>query len=536
MVALALFFARSEPAAAVGVRPLVIDLEVRAGETAPFELILSPSGQRERVHVRLFQPTQLPTGDLTYEQADPDTFPTAAWVKLDRDTVEVPGAQEVRIPGRVEVPFGVSGSHTVVLMVEPETPTQGGGVAIQVRYAVRLNVRVPGVGVQARAALAGLGLVANEARRPFVRVRLNNPSPLDYRVEMEATVRDANRRLIERIPLQTEQGRRSGQTAARIYPGSRLDFAGRVQSPLVPGSYELQAFARYAEGRQAVARETVLVHEGEFALPEGRLLVQVDPPSLQLEANPGALRTVSFSVGNRTQEPVVVAAGTVSAGGGAADVWPLARLRSSFPMTLRPGQSRRISLTVQSPREQEPQGYYGTLALQALPEAEVGQEGAQPQQVRLPVALVLGQVPDPVLELGQAQYVPASPPGSVDAVSPGAATDSGGPAGSAEAPAGEAPGGTLYLAVHNGGLRHQVLEGSTVSIEDAEGDVVASGLTLSLPADPPWLLPGAWAQLEAEGVPPLDPGSYTLQIVLRSPDATLLDQATELVVGEEEGS
>lgn len=512
------------PAGAVGVRPLVIDLEVRAGETAPFELILSPSGQRERVQVRLFQPVQLPTGDLTYTEADPALFPASAWVKLEEDEVEVPAAQEVRVAGRVDVPFGVSGSHTVVLMVEPVVESQGGGVTIQVRYAVRLNIRVPGVGAQARADVAQVQLVADAEGRPWVQASVLNPSPVDYLAEVQATVRDANRRLIERLSLQTESGRRSGTSASRIYPQSRLDFGGRVTSPLLPGTYELQVFARYAEGRQAVARTQVVVREGQFELPDGRLLIQIDETHLELTAKPGTLTSTGFTVVNRTQEPVVVGAAPLQAGGRAEQVWPLLRLRTPFPFTLRPGQSRRVTLSLQTARDQAEQGYYGTLLLQAVPESELDQPRAEPQEIRLPVAVILGEVAAPALELGAAQYLPTEQAGPVNGAE-------GGPDGGA--PSGE--GSTVYVAVHNAGKRHVELEGSTLSIEDAGGEAVASGLSLALPAEPPWILPGAWAQLEAEGVPDLAPGRYTLHVTLRSAAETLLDQTMELVVGEEVG-
>lgn len=509
------------PAAAVGVRPLVIDLEVKAGETAPFELILTPSGQRERVQVRLFQPVQLPTGDLTYTEADPARFPAAGWVRLDQAEVDVPAAQEMRVSGRVHVPFGVSGSHTVVLMVEPVMAGRESGVQIQVRYAVRLNIRVPGVGSQARAEVHEIQLEADEVGRPWVRASVINPSAVDYLVEVQAALRDADRRLVERVTLQTEASRRSGTTSSRMYPGSRLDFSGRITSPLLPGTYELQVFARYAQGRQAVARTAVVVADGQFARPEGRLLIQVDEPGLELSARPGTLTSTGFTVTNRAQEPVVVWAAQLPAASQTEQVWPLLRPRTPFPITLRPGQSRRVAFSLQTPRSQEEQGYYGTLLLQALPESEVRRPDAEPQEVRLPVAVVLGEVPAPVLEVGPAQYLRGAARGSSRAFEHGSALSDG---------------NTVYVAVHNHGIRHVQVEGSTLSIEGSNGEAVATSLPLVLPASPPWILPGAWVQMEAEGVPDLAPGRYTLHVTLRSADQTRVAQTTELVVEEEVGS
>ena len=92
--------------------PLVIDLDERPGDTQDFEIILNPGSSEETVLLSLYQPVQLLSGSLAYQEPDPDTFPSVNWVKLDKSEAKVYPGEDTVISGTVKVPFDAGGSHT----------------------------------------------------------------------------------------------------------------------------------------------------------------------------------------------------------------------------------------------------------------------------------------------------------------------------------------------------------------------------------------------------------------------------------------
>ena len=68
----------------------------------------------------------------------------------------------------------------------------------------------------------------------MIRALVANPSAWDYLVSGEVTVRDSERRLVERIQLNSEAGARANLTETRIYPGSEVEYTGTVTKRLEP--------------------------------------------------------------------------------------------------------------------------------------------------------------------------------------------------------------------------------------------------------------------------------------------------------------
>jgi len=252
---------------AVGVRPLVIDLDMKPGETKSFELILTPSDREETVNLSFYEPVQLLNGSLAYQEPTLTSFSSVSWVTLEKDQARVFPGEEVRINGTVRVPFSAGGSHTVVIMVEPEVPTTGQGITFQVRYAVRLNIRVERPGLRQTADLVGLELIPGEKQEPLVRAVVHNTSAWDYLVSGEVTIRDEERRLVERVNLTAQASAGSGANQLRMYPGSQVEFLGEITKRLSPGEYNLRTFIRFGDHGQIVRSETITIAEGDFHFP-----------------------------------------------------------------------------------------------------------------------------------------------------------------------------------------------------------------------------------------------------------------------------
>lgn len=505
MAALAAVALFAGAAGAVGVRPLVIDLSLSPGETGQFALTLTPSGAAERVQVRFYQPTQLITGDLTYQLADPSTFPAVGWIELNPRELDVPADREVTVNGRVNVPFGARGSHTVVLMVEPEVRAGPGAIGIQIRYAVRLNIRVAAVTQPPRVDIEDLRF-ETEGDKPVVRVRVRNPSSSDFMVQAEATLRDSNRRLVERIPLLTEVARRSGQTQTRIYPGSLLEFTAPVTASIPPGQYELRAFVRYADRGQVTAAKGLSFQQ---ALAPGRpaagsVALRVEPSPLIFRAPAGGLASQTLQVTNLSTQPVqVLAYARDVTPGYSRSVWSLLRLRTALPLRLGPGEQARLTITAQPSRDQPGGGYYGTLVLRSWPKDADPRSAPALREAASLVAVLVGEPPAASVSAGELAYRPPQEPGD---------------------------DGLLMIPVQNAGAIHVEPRGR-LRLESEEGQPL--GDLLAVPeGGPAWLFPGQTTFLIAR-VSPLKPGNYRLRVRVESAGRLIVDETRTLLVSPE---
>ncbi len=348
---------------AVGVRPLVIDLNLSPGDSESFELLLTPGSTQESVELNLYHPTQQITGGLSYEKGDTDKHSAIDWINLESNEIIVPPDEETRVKGEVNVPYDAAGSHTVVAMIEPVVDEAETGITFRVRYAVRININVDRPGLREEAEVLDFSLQADEENNPLLSVHLNNPSPLHYHAAAEVTVRDEDRRLIERVILRSQAAASAGRDVQRIYPGSEVLFSGQITEPLHPGSYDLQLFMYYSEGRQIIQRKSVELDD-EFLDLERMEYVEVEPEAIQETLRPGGSTTQSVSIRNRTGDPLLVQIG----GQEIEPDYPHSifekvdlQLRGDQEMELDARRSGRTVLVLRTPRDIAEAGYYGTL-------------------------------------------------------------------------------------------------------------------------------------------------------------------------------
>ncbi len=351
----------SSPAFAVSVRPLSFHFVLEPGDVEEFELILTPGGRQETVTLNFYHPTQQITGGLSYEEADPQKHPAIRWVTLDNQVV-VPPDEETRIVGEIQVPYGVEGSHTVIVMAEPLVDPSQTGIVLSVRYAVRVVIHVDRPGLRSNAEVLKFGIEPDEENRPILSAHLKNPSSLAYRATGEVTVRDEDRQLVQRVLLRSESASRAGRDETWIYPGAEVLFTGAITEPLFAGTYDLRLFLRYADGRQVIRSETVEVGE-EYIDAERMEYIEVTPERVEGELRPGGAATEVVEMRNRTGDPL-----TVRIGG--AEIEPdyphslfeamELQIRGDQEFAIAPRRSGRSVLIFRSPREIEPGGYYGT--------------------------------------------------------------------------------------------------------------------------------------------------------------------------------
>ncbi|MFP4021719.1 MAG: hypothetical protein ACLFUK_08940 [Halanaerobium sp.] len=354
----------SYPIKAIGVQPLVFDLEMEPGETKEFQLELTPENNEENAVLNLYSFTQQETGGLAYEEGNPEEHNVLNWLDLPEE-VTVPPGEETAVTGEVSVPYDAQGSHTAVVMVEPVVENEE-GITLQVRYAVRVNIHVDSSGLREDIELQNFELTADENDHPVISTRLHNNSSLLYDAAGEVTIRDQNRQLIERVTLRSDYAAENNNDATTIYPDSEVVFDGQITEVLPAGEYDLQLFLRYADGRQLIERKTVEVGD-QFVDSETMEYIEVEPETINQELRRGGAHTEPINISNRTGDQVDVQLSTQEIKSNyehsLLDKFEL-QLRGEQNTTIEGRRSVRPVLIVRSPREDiEDGGYYDKLRI-----------------------------------------------------------------------------------------------------------------------------------------------------------------------------
>lgn len=358
---------------AMGVRPLVIDLEMIPGETKEFEIILIPSDEDEIVNLGFYKPVQLNTGALSYQKASSESYSVIEWVKLEKNRVDLLTEENRVVRGMVTAPFSADGTHTVVVMVEPEVEEAAQGVTFKVRYAIRLNIIISRPGMRPSGELLNFKFLQENTDSPVININFHNNSKMYYETMAEATIRNEQGRLVQRIEMKPPAAWQSGSEVITIYPDAEVLFTGNITEPLYPGNYQLRLFFRYANGMQIIERRELQIEEGIGTSQELKP-VKVLPDQINLEIRPGAANSQVIELENLSDEEVYIA---VSGRDIEADyVYSIYRhmdvqLRGEQEMVIAPYGKKRLVATIRASKELEPGGYYAYLDfIQSLPEDE----------------------------------------------------------------------------------------------------------------------------------------------------------------------
>ena len=366
---LILLFSYSGSVLAVGLRPLVIDMDLEPGTVEDFAIILSPEETKTVINVSLYQPVQLLDGGLFFEEGDPLQNPAIGWVELDKEKLFLIPGEEEKITGRVRVPFDARGSYMVTIMVEPERQ-QSSDIALHFRFAVRLRIRVERPGLRPAAEVKEFTLAAGEEKEPILQALVKNVSAVDYLTAAEATVRDGQGRLVERVELRPERLWAYPQQEILMYPFSELLYIGRVQKYLPPGEYQLRLFFRYATGRQSIVTKTVQIGADDFNFSEAQLAVlQVSPDELSFTGRPGTVSSRALAFENTSGEACILCLTPVNLEYGYAySIFEHTEfaIRGDNQFLLEPGRKKTAITTVHFPRDAQIQGNYGFLKVDAF--------------------------------------------------------------------------------------------------------------------------------------------------------------------------
>lgn len=357
---------------ALGVQPLVIEMKPKPGETVPFTInLIATETTSEQVKIGLYQPLQLPTGELHFLEPDPARFPEAQWVTLNSTSALVMPGGKAEISGAVKVPLNAKGTHNIVIMVEPVTAQKMGSMELRVKYAARLAIDIDAPGLRPTARVSDFEIARGEMGEPVIKIKAENDSLLDYLTTANVTMRDnRTKRLVERVELRPEIGWRYQNPEMRLMHGCVLHYYGSPQEALLPGEYDLRLFYRFGASGQILLSKTVNIKEGDFVYPAAKLRrIKITPEEVAFSGKPGTASSKGIRFENRFDKPVKVVLQPQDI---AAD-YPFSLLKnigvefkSNQEFTIEPGRMAVSIMGVNFPKDARSQGYYGLLKVTVL--------------------------------------------------------------------------------------------------------------------------------------------------------------------------
>ncbi|NLJ81135.1 MAG: hypothetical protein GX335_08935 [Firmicutes bacterium] len=373
---------------ALGVQPMVLNIEGSPGGLYQFSLTIYPENSLRTVNLGLYQPTQDLDGSVAFLQAEPDIYPPLGWVHLEKNRIAVPPGEPTEIFGTIKVPFDAGGSYTVILMVEPEIEDAEKGVRIIVRYAVRITVNVDRPGLRSDLQVVDMDLVPDKDGKPLLTVRIKNPSSFRFPISAESTIRDENRRLVERAQLKTPSAWESGHDSFAIYPYTELLLTAPLKEPLYGGKFYLQNFISYDTSKQLIRGQEIIIEENQFTNLWTHFLV-VGPETMETSIQPGAAATHILQLENRFDQDFLVKIG-------AEEIIPDYKqsvfehldleIRGGAELALRARQRARSVLLIRTSRGLEPGGYYGLINIHVF-----SSDGEHLETHTIPLSVLLGK-------------------------------------------------------------------------------------------------------------------------------------------------
>ncbi|NLY74572.1 MAG: hypothetical protein GX075_04645 [Firmicutes bacterium] len=356
---------------ALGVQPLVIEMKPKPGETVPFTInLIATEKTSEEVKIALYQPLQLPTGELSFRKPDPADFPEGQWVKLNRDNALVMPDGKVDVGGSVKIPLDAKGSHNIIVMIEPAAQKMG-SMELRVRYAARLSIEVDAPGLRPTARVSDFEIVRGEKGEPVISIKAENTSLLDYLTSASVTIRDHHtKKLLERVDLRPEIGWRYQNTETRLMRGCMLHYYGSPKEALLPGEYDLRLFYRFGNSGQIMLSQTVNIKAGDFVYPAAKLRrIKITPEEVAFSGKPGTASTKGIRFENRSDKKVKVILQPEEIETG----YPYSLMEKTAvefknpqEFTLEPGRMAVSIIGVRFPKDAPAQGYYGYLKVRVI--------------------------------------------------------------------------------------------------------------------------------------------------------------------------
>ena len=389
------------------IEPIVHRFEARRGAVIPFQFLIKSTGKSMEVTVSSVNLRQQETGLVMHDSENP--APDAVTFNSETEFSLAPGESHV-IDGTVTVPLAKSNflSYGVLVRdngmvageeVDKSDPTKTtASVRFVTQYVLRIDIET---GVKDFREMSQLVLeeatIRSEKGMPVARTMLTNPTDFAFefgvRGEIESTggTKPTPFRFAmpSRASLKTEE-----KYLVRVLPRSRIRLDAPVDGLLFPGKQQMRLSV--TNGRRAVVQESFPVHVsgGDYPALETKLAylgpsLSVEPAQIEVGHAEGKKRTCNLKFVNTSRQLKQV---TIGARGLDGNAFGGLRL-SSESFEVKPGRSKTIRASLQTQRN-DTSVRFGEIRVQV--DGEVNRNA-------LPLAMINGAAPEPLVELGELQ-------------------------------------------------------------------------------------------------------------------------------------
>lgn len=308
------------------VSPMMIDIQGVERSSHSFSFSIFGKSDSD-IKLSLFDMNQLPSGYMGFEEADiSNTESMANWIRLDNNAFSIRDGEVTEVSGQIAVPSRAAGTYLVGVMVEEDIPEEDQvGVAVKIRYAVVLNMRVAGsANRRIKTSFEELAVVQQEDGT-YLEGMFSNDSRVDEWLESQVQIRNEDNRLIERVEMRTESAWQRNDETSRVFPGAQVRVFGRLTEDIEPGDYKVMVRNRFADKSQPVYRDTVRFKErteGEDETiidadadadadiasneEEGGSVIEVSPAALPVEIRSNGTSFSSFIITNNGKQQIDV--------------------------------------------------------------------------------------------------------------------------------------------------------------------------------------------------------------------------------------
>jgi len=257
-------------AADFAVSPMMIEMEAVPRATNDFSFTIFGRSDAN-IKLTLFDMNQLETGYMGFVAANFDSEQSmASWISLEDDRYRVRDGETIEVRGRINVPARAAGTYLLGVMVEEDLDEEDqSGIALRVRYAVVLNLRVEGTrNRRIQTSFEELAVVQQEDGT-YLQGLFTNSSAVDEWLESQVQIRGEDNRLIERVEMKTESAWQRADSASRVFPGADVRVFGKLSKPVATGNYNVLVRNRFADKSQPVYRDTLRIEASDDAPETG---------------------------------------------------------------------------------------------------------------------------------------------------------------------------------------------------------------------------------------------------------------------------
>lgn len=382
----------------VGVQPLNIDFELQPGKKGEFSIdVYSTSNEDTPVKVSLYDVSQREDGNVDFTDPGKSPFSCAKWIKLQKNDFIVPAGETVSLKGELLVPRDATGVKIATVMIEPAYEKKEKGITVKLRYAVIVKVKVKGKNLIESGKIDGIRMRVSPEGIPTIEATLINNSNVDYKATGKVILQDSSGKIIETTNLTTnyleEKQKREKKDndvkktknknfekdeGQRVFPGTKVNFWGRVSKPLKEGEYTAIVTIKF--GKRTLTSKDKIIVSSEMAnsLSKNQVLSSyiVKQQNIELKVPKGGSRSAFINIINESDNQLLLKLAlkdveytflgerlVKEAGTTAYSLSDLIILEESN-LTIGPKQSKSLKFDVKIPLNFESGGRYGQIIIE----------------------------------------------------------------------------------------------------------------------------------------------------------------------------